>query len=121
MLLHIMHATYMHARDEWPIPMDVCVFPENTIYKLLLLSDISCVLLSFLSETSSCGHIWQCWTCLAGTGLNSESIESIVLFMTSNGAKEFSRIIANELNRCGSVFMVQYFIQIQETLEQFKL
>ena len=62
------------------------------------------------------------WGLLAKVGLNRESIESIVLFMTfsSNGAKEFSRLISNELNRCGSVFMGQHFIQIQETLEQFK-
>ena len=42
------------------------------------------------------------WGLLAKVGLNRESIESIVLFMTfsSNGAKEFSRLISNELNRC---------------------
>ena len=32
----------------------------------------------------------------------------------------FSRIIANELDRSGSVFMVQHYIQIHETLEPFK-
>ena len=34
----------------------------------LALSDISCVFLSFLSDTSSCGHNWLCRTYLAGTG-----------------------------------------------------
>ena len=34
-----------------------------------VLSDISCVFLSFLSDISSCGHIWLCRTYLAGTGL----------------------------------------------------
>ena len=33
----------------------------------LALSDISCVFWSFLSDTSSCGHIWPCRTYLAGT------------------------------------------------------
>ena len=34
----------------------------------LALSDISSVFWSFLSDTSSCGHIWLCRTYLAGTG-----------------------------------------------------
>ena len=33
----------------------------------LALSDISCVFWSFLSDISSCGHIWLCRTYLAGT------------------------------------------------------
>ena len=36
------------------------------------LSDISCVFLSFLSDISSCGHIWLCRTYLAGTELTSK-------------------------------------------------
>ena len=38
------------------------------------------------------------WGLLAKVGLNRESIESIVLFMTfsSNGAKEFSRLISTK-------------------------
>ena len=34
----------------------------------LPLSDIYCVFWSVLSDTSSCGHNWLCWTYLAGTG-----------------------------------------------------
>ena len=63
----------------------ICVFKENanktqTIFcrtypaffrhscrTNLALSDISCVFWSFLSVTSSCGHIWLCRTYLAGT------------------------------------------------------
>ena len=61
-----MHATCMHARDEGPICMNVCIFPENTnnccrtylafhfCQTHLALSDISCILL--------------CRTYLVGTG-----------------------------------------------------
>ena len=63
----------------------ICVFKENTnktqtiffrTYPAVFrnscrtnpsLSDISCVFWSFLSDTSSCGHIWLCRTYLAGT------------------------------------------------------
>ena len=63
----------------------ICVFKENTnktqtifcrtypaVFRHscrtnLALSDISCVFWSFLSDTSSCGHIWLCRTYLAGT------------------------------------------------------
>ena len=38
----------------------------------LALSDISCVFWSFLSDISSCGHIWPCRTYLAGTGPTSQ-------------------------------------------------
>ena len=39
----------------------------------LALSDISCVFWTFLSDISSCGHIWLCRTYLAGTGLSMPS------------------------------------------------
>ena len=47
---------------------DFCHFCRTHV----TLSDISCVFWSFLSDTSSCGHIWLCRTYLAGTGLLTE-------------------------------------------------
>ena len=46
----------------------ICRFFFNFCRTHLALSDISCVFWSFLSDISSCGHIWLCRTYLAGTG-----------------------------------------------------
>ena len=43
----------------------------------LALSDISRDFWSFLSDTSSCGHIWLCRTYLAGTGPTVLTIERL--------------------------------------------
>ena len=54
----------------------------------LALSDISCVFWSFLSDTSSCGHIWLCRTYLAGTGLGQHFAHSIVGGLEHNAPVE---------------------------------
>ena len=67
--------------------MGVCIFQENAnrtqnICYFSLLSDTSslvgsdiyCVCWSFVSDTSSCGHIWLCRTYLAGTSVSHAEI-----------------------------------------------
>ena len=52
----------------WPACRTYLAFCFHFCLTHLALSDISNGFVSFLPDTSSCGHIWLCHTYLAGTG-----------------------------------------------------
>ena len=62
---HILHFVFIFVRH---ICRTYHAILLNFCRTHLALSDISCVFLPFLSDISSCGHIWLCRTYLAGTG-----------------------------------------------------
>ena len=69
---HILHFVFIFV---WHICRTYLAIFCNFCRTHLALSDIPCVFWSFLSDISSCGHIWLCRTYLAGTERSSSVVE----------------------------------------------
>ena len=69
----------------------------------LALSDISCMFLSFVSDITSCGHIWLCRTYLAGTSLRVKKKPNIEQVSVRNIIFQSTSLVSFEHNPASSV------------------